>query len=701
MAAILLGLIPAGTGSHRAYAEETPAWPQRIETQKVTLTIYEPQLEYFHGDSLHARAAISAQRPSDKDPIFGAIWFGAHVLVDRDERTVSLKTLTVTGVRFPDATDKQMTTVASIVEKDAPSWDMTLSLDALLASENLLEKEGHADEAYRLEPPQIIVVDHPAVLVLIDGTPKLQEVEGSKLMRVINTAAFIVLDPNRQKYYLSGSGVWFSAPQVEGPWVYEPRPSDAAVRLAMKQTDQPEEVRPDASVKPDSLPAIVVSTKPAELVSFVGAPTYAPVAETDLLYATNTSSDLFLEISSQKYYLLIAGRWYWTAKLQEGPWSAIEPSSLPSDFSKIPADSPKGHVLANVAGTQEAREAVMDAQVPQTAVVDRATATASVSYDGKPEFEPIEDTDLDYAVNTSSAVIQAGGTYYLCDTGVWFTGRGPTGPWVVATSVPQAIYTIPPSCPIYYVRYVNIYDSTPEVVYVGYTPGYTGCYVYGPTVIYGTGYYYRPWYGSVYYPRPVTFGFAVHYSPWTGWSMGASVGWGGPYASFHLSFYSGYHPWYGPRAYRPPYAYRGPTNVAVNRNVTNNIYLGRSNGIRSTGTTRSMPQTRTTRPAEPSRAQGPANRPATREPNNVIADRQGNVYRKTDEGWQQRENDRWAPAQRSTSPSTRPSQQAAPQTRQLDREYQARQRSADRTREFEQRGRQQMERPQRFQGRRR
>jgi hypothetical protein len=700
----VLGLIFLGTGRTLAQEADPLAWPRRVEAKNVVLTIYEPQMEFFQGDSLHARAAISAQRPSDKDPIFGALWFGARVMVNRDERTVTLSTLTVTGLRFPGATDAQLKTVAGIIEKDAPSWDLTISLDALLASAELHEQKQETSQAYRIDPPKILVVEKPAVLVLIDGDPLLQKVEGSTLLRVVNTAAFLVLDPNRKKYYLSGTSAWFSAPAVEGPWTYEPRPADAAVRLAQKETDQPEEVRPDPTISPDSLPTIVVSTEPAELISLRGAPTYTPLANTDLLYASNTESDLFLEIPSQRYYVLLAGRWYHTADLREGPWIPDDPSTLPESFARISPESPKGYVLASVAGTQEAREAVMDAQVPQTAVVERASATASVTYDGEPTFEPIEQTEMRYAVNTSSAVILAGGRYYLCDSGVWFVGVAPSGPWTVAASLPQEIYTIPPSCPVYYVRYVYIYDSTPDVVYVGYTPGYTGSYVYGPTVIYGTGYHYVPWYGSVYYPRPVTYGFSVHYNPWTGWTMGYHAGWGTPYGGFHLSFYSGYHPWYGPPVYRPPYAYRGPTHYTTNRSVTvnNNIYVDRRNGVRSTGTTRGEPQTRPSRPATPSTGSRPSPRPQTREPNNVVTDRQGNVYRKTDQGWQQRENKQWAPTDRSASPSTRPSQQTPPQTRQLDRDMQARQRSADRTQQYrQQQSRPQTSTPQRSSGKKR
>ena len=40
--------------------------------------------------------------------------------------------------------------------------------------------------------------------------------------------------------------------------------------------------------------------------------------------------------------------------------------------------------------------------------------------------------------------------------------------------VPAAIYTIPASSPLHYVTYVHIYEATPTVVYVGYTPGYMG-----------------------------------------------------------------------------------------------------------------------------------------------------------------------------------------------------------------------------------
>jgi hypothetical protein len=107
--------------------------------------------------------------------------------------------------------------------------------------------------------------------------------------------------------------------------------------------------------------------------------------------------------------------------------------------------------------------------------------------------------------------------------GVWFTSAQVTGPWIIAPSVPTVIYTIPPTSPLYYVTYVRINEATPQYVYVGYTPGYFGTVIspYG-TVVYGTGYAYSPWIGTVWYPPPHTYGIAAApvYNPWVGFTFG-------------------------------------------------------------------------------------------------------------------------------------------------------------------------------------
>jgi len=153
-------------------------------------------------------------------------------------------------------------------------------------------------------------------------------------------------------------------------------------------------------------------------------------------------------------------------------------------------------VLASVPGTVEASDAVMLAQIPQTAIVNKAEAEAKVNrqgvhYSGPPQFKQIENTSLQYAANTQDKVIKDGDLYYLCFQGVWFESTTPNGPWKTADYVPGEIYTIPPSSPVYNVTYVTQINATVTTVESSTTAGYFGMYAIGMTtgfaIAYGTG----------------------------------------------------------------------------------------------------------------------------------------------------------------------------------------------------------------------
>src|SRR6185295_12314650 len=183
----------------------------------------------------------------------------------------------------------------------------------------------------------------------------------------------------------------------------------------------------------------------------------------------------------------------------------------------------KANVLVAVAGTSEANEALIANSIPQTATITRNAAKLTVNYDGTPQFKSVENTPLDYAVNTATPVIKVDSqSYYAVQNGIWFVGTSPAGPWLIATSVPAVIYSIPLSSPLHYVTYVKIYGSTPEVVYVGYTPGYYGTVVTSTNVVvYGTGWYYPPYVGAAYwYGAPYTYGCAAAFT------WGVATGWG-------------------------------------------------------------------------------------------------------------------------------------------------------------------------------
>ena len=106
---------------------------------------------------------------------------------------------------------------------------------------------------------------------------------------------------------------------------------------------------------------------------------------------------------------------------------------------------------------------MLDAQIPQTTAVKRAEATLQVQWDGEPKFIGIDGSATSYAANASTSVLQIRNRYYACENAVWFVSDSPDGPWTVADSVPSDdIDAIPPSAPVYNVKYVRIYDATPD-----------------------------------------------------------------------------------------------------------------------------------------------------------------------------------------------------------------------------------------------
>ena len=583
---------------------------------------------------------------------------------------------------------------------------MDFSLDALLTSLEAAEEEIAAAQNLKMDPPVIIYRDHPALLIYIDGDPVMQEIENSKFQAVINTSYPLIYDGKRTYYLNAGKDVWYKAQAATGPYSYDASPpQDIAGMVDQSEAgDVGDEV-----VTAANAPEIVVSTEPSELIVSEGEPDFEPLVD-DLLVLKNSQSDIFMHVSEQDYYIVLSGRWF-KAKSLNGPWTFNPSDELPLAFSNIPEESKQADSRVYVAGTSEAREAVMDSQIPQTASVKKGPVDIEVSYDGEPRFTGVEGTSLSYAENTASTVLKSGSNYYLVEDAVWYISSSPKGPWQVAESRPGDVDAIPPESPVYNVKYVYIYDSTPEVVYVGYTPGYTGSYVYNTTIVYGTGWYYRPWISPYYYyPRYGTWGFHIRYNPWTGWGFGLSWGWGPFRVGFHTGgYWHRHHRWhhrhggrYGPGGYRPRPGHYGNNNININNvNINrgdinagrvrdNNLYRDKSQKANVAQTRDFNPQSQqardrvsqtdragtrdraSTADRAGSAAQRPSSgqvtgsdlrqqagnagtRPSTAD-NNVFTDKSGNVYRNSDGGWQKNDGKSWNNVSSAGgSDSTRPS----------------------------------------------
>jgi hypothetical protein len=649
-------------------------WPQELTSERGTIVVYQPQPEKLVGNVLTGRAAMSLELKENSAPIFGVFWFSAKIDTDRSANTVTISKLKVTKVGWPDSNESTEKQFGQFVETQLAHSSFTASLSKLSASLTNAEQIKASLANIKNEPPVIKFTSILSVLLSYDGEPVFRDIENSNYQRALNTPLAVVKTKNQSRFYLTSGHIWYQAPNALGPWTILANPPEDLKAMMPKvesQVDTPQVI---------SAPNIITATKPTELVVSDGTAKWTSLVGGKLLYVENTETPWLRELASGDMYLLLSGRWF-SSKKELGPWTFVRADKLPASFKEIPPESAIGGLRTSVAGTDEAEQAVLDAQIPQTAAIKRSEAKLTVNYDGEPKFEKIVDTQVSYAVNTSAQVLKVSGKYYAVDNGVWFIADDAKGPWKVADNIPQeAIAQIPPSSPMYNTTYVTVYDSTPEVVYVGYTPGYLWSYPYYGVPIYGTGWYYPPYYvGGWYYPRPPTWGLHVGYNPWTGWNVGVS--WGSPFFRVGVVWGGGYH--HHPRPCCGRYyggGYRGGASI----NIHGNVNIGNSVSIAN----RAHAQTKISgninnrqgsnvaqrqrksnlynqgvnkkRNAIKQQSKGNINRAkvSPKRANNVYADKKGGVVRHENGHWQNRSNKNWKtiPKQGGLNSATRPSQ---------------------------------------------
>jgi hypothetical protein len=550
----------------------TPAdpWPRPFKLKNADVLVYQPQVDSWESNMLNFRAVLSITPAGSKREVLGVIWATARTQVDRVSRIVSLEEIKLTKSNFPTLPDNGMAYLRALQAQFVPA-KRTISLDRLQAALVALGNVKPTPVAINNDPPRIIVSESPAILVPLLGGPVWRPVVGTRFERVINTEVLILREQGGTTNFLHLFDGWLSASTLTGAWsraanlppdidrVIQNLAKSGAVDLLDGGKMQP---KPSLA---KNIPTIYVNETPAELIIFDGAPGFTPVTGTALRWASNTTAYVILDSASSNYYVLISGRWFRASDLA-GPWTYVASSGLPADFSRIPVNSPAGVVLASVAGTPQAQEALIANSIPQTATVKLVDGPKFTSViDGAPQFRPIPNTSLTYVVNSPTPIIVVSpSSYYALTGGIWFTGPTIKGPWVVATSVPAVIYTIPPTSQLHYVTYVKVYGATASAVYVGYTPGYLGTVV-GPdgVVVFGTGYIYQPWVGTVYYAPPPTYGVMAQpvYNPAVGMSFGFALG----YATASMTA-AYYHPIYYPVYYHPAY-YGAPCCGSVSANV--------------------------------------------------------------------------------------------------------------------------------------
>jgi hypothetical protein len=528
--ACTFGLTLSGIASPVSGQESaSAAWPHSMTVNGANVVVYQPQaIDWPDQESLTTREAIAITRPGERTPVLGTTEISFSTQTDAATGNVILSNPQLLASHFPSLDTEQAGRIEQQIKNALPDIH---ARPVVLQSVILSLKERGQPENVTLnnEPPAILYSDKPASLVVFDGEPVLAPIGKTGLSAAVNTNWDVFTDG--KGWYLLNNGLWMMAPAYTGPFQPVSRlpPAFASIPADANFAEVRKAIPPKTTTRGPA-PVVFVSTKPADIIATNGPPQFAPVKGTGLQSVKNTTSVLFFEPSSGRFFLLISGRWF-SAHGFEGPWT-FATNDLPPDFALIPPEDPQAKVLASVPGTSEAQLALLQAKVPRQATLKKDAAKLEVVYAGPPQFKPIPGTTMTYAVNTSFQVIETAGKFYVCYQGAWFEGPSPKGPWILAASIPQVIYTIPPSSPMYNVTYVKIYGATPTTVTYGYTSGYMMGFVTAGVLVYGTGYYYPPVVipgpVPIYYPYPYSYVGHVAYNPTTGtWAQGGAIY--GPY----------------------------------------------------------------------------------------------------------------------------------------------------------------------------
>jgi hypothetical protein len=513
---------PQSTGT-TAQQPGDRGWPRGFSLpSEAQAILFQPQVASWEGQKhIVGFAAVSYAAKGEKKPTLGTIKFEADTSVSLERRLVNFSTFKITEANFQTLSKDQTREIIGALEKNIPAEDRIIALDRVLvqvARSQIIPKNV---EGLKSEPPAIFLSRRPALLLSFDGEPIWSPIKDNELKFVVNTNWDIFQHGPTSLYYLRNDTTWLRATDLKGPWSYAAKLPDSFNKLPAD--DNWKDVKANLPGKPlTSVPTVYFSTQPAELVVIQGEPDYVPVPGTGLLWISNTESDLFSMGKDGPLYYLVSGRWFRAPNLN-GHWTFATPT-LPEDFQRISLEHPRSRVLASVPGTQQAAEAVVLAQVPQIARVNRNEIKApDVMYQGEPQFQNIDPTQLQRAVNTDKEIIKVGDMYYMCFQGVWFTANTAKGPWNIAGSVPGEIYKIPASSPAHSVTYVTVEpddDSDDDWITYAAVAGYTGMMIGWGCAVWGTGWYYPPYwsggYYPIYYPYWRTYGYGSWYNPYTG-----------------------------------------------------------------------------------------------------------------------------------------------------------------------------------------
>ena len=316
-------------------------WPRAYLTAAGgQLLIYQPQVSTWERQKdMLAYAAVSYLMKGATRPELGTVTLEADTDVALDERLVKFTNIRVTESSFPKLSREQVRDITDTIVGGIPDAERVIALDRVLAMVDKSQIRPSNVEGVKSDPPTIFYSTSPAVLVNIDGDAIWSPIPSNDLKYAVNTNWDLFEHEPTKTYFLRHEKVWLKASTLKGPWTaagtlpgsFSKLPADENwkdVKSALPGT------------KTSSVPAVFVSTTPAEMILVQGAPIYTTVTgASPLMWLQNTESDVFRFGSTGDVYYLVAGRWFSASSLL-GPWTfatAEVARRLQADPARAPA----------------------------------------------------------------------------------------------------------------------------------------------------------------------------------------------------------------------------------------------------------------------------------------------------------------------------------------------------------------------------
>jgi hypothetical protein len=278
----------AGSGQ----SANNSSWPREKYQNGTRLIIYQPQVvDWKNFQDLSWRMAVSLT-PSSGKTVVGVVEMKGNTNIDNVAKLVTITNPEITGTYFPGMDKAAAEKMEQLFKTFVPS-SVSISLYHLIASTP--KKEPPAGVELNNDPPKIFVGYHPSVLLSVNGEPVLSEVPNTNLKFVVNTQWPLFLDERNSTYYLAVGQQWLTANSLEGQWSATKKlPPDFSKVPQDKQWSALKKFIPPTANPKSAAPDVFYSDKPAEVILFDGQPAYAKIPDTQLEYATNTNSVVFL-----------------------------------------------------------------------------------------------------------------------------------------------------------------------------------------------------------------------------------------------------------------------------------------------------------------------------------------------------------------------------------------------------------------------